>query len=144
MITTPFKPLLRLTYLHRPPLRRPGIPQPLHKQPLHKVTPLFPNRPPRINKIQSPITLKHRSVNRPLSRIHPFDPPQKFPPSTRGVRIAGGSTEDEHAVGFVAVGGVGCGDVDVPASLQTMEFGGPEIAAVVRVGFWTPDCVFGG
>lgn len=49
-----------------------------------------------------------------------------------------GTTEDVHAVGFVAVLGVGAGDVDVPASVYGVEFWCPDVGGVGGVWWWAP------
>jgi hypothetical protein len=41
-------------------------------------------------------------------------------------------------VGAVALFGVGGGEVDVPAALEGVEFGGPEVGGVRGVGGWEP------
>ena len=50
----------------------------------------------------------------------------------------GGPRDDEHAVGFVAVLGVRGREVDVPAVVEGVQLGGPEVARVFFVGWGTP------
>lgn len=46
-----------------------------------------------------------------------------------GCWVCGGgrTAEDVHAVGFVAVVGIGGGDVDVPAAVYGVEFWSPDV-----------------